>query len=144
MDCDKNSQGCSGGTILNAFKFMKTYGLVAAADYPYVATTSVCKNQTGPFKITNYVQIANETALKKALTSYPVAAGVDAANWQLYTTGVFSNCGTNISHYVMVVGYDDSGNWIVQNSWGTSWGESGHIKLSAGNTCGVVSSGYQT
>lgn len=85
----------------------------------------------------------NEAELKKALTSHPVSAGVDATNWQSYEKGVFDNCTKTINHYILVVGYEDTGNWIIKNSWGTSWGDSGHIKLSSGNTCGILDAAYQ-
>jgi len=38
----------------------------------------------------------------------------------------------------LAVGYDDSSNWIVKNSWGASWGDNGYITLAAGNTCGCA------
>ena len=43
------------------------------------------------------------------------------------------------NHAVINVGYDTTeGYWLIRNSWGGSWGESGHIKMSMGkNTCNV-------
>jgi len=43
-----------------------------------------------------------------------------------------------IDHAVQAVGYDmsdpDNMWWIVRNSWGGSWGESGYIRLKMYNT----------
>jgi C1A family cysteine protease len=42
---------------------------------------------------------------------------------------------------VQAVGISTTGGyWKVRNSWGTSWGESGFIRLAYGdNTCGLTS-----
>ena len=38
-------------------------------------------------------------------------------------------------HFMLVVGYDDTqGCWIVKNSWGTSWGQSGFGRIGYGET----------
>ena len=66
--------------------------------------------------------------------------------WQYYTGGIVtteSGCGTNLDHGVLIAGYSNSGvnpYWLVKNSWGASWGESGYIRLEiAGGdgTCGI-------
>ena len=62
-----------------------------------------------------------------------------------YTSGVItsSTCGTALDHGVLVVGYDHDKTsgldyWIVKNSWGASWGQSGYVWLARGqNTCGI-------
>jgi len=46
-------------------------------------------------------------------------------------------CGDQLDHGVLAVGYDGSQNWFVKNSWGTSWGIKGYITLESGNTCGI-------
>jgi len=54
-----------------------------------------------------------------------------------------SECGSQLDHGVLAVGYanpnvaSDSSFWKIKNSWGTSWGEEGFIRLGNGNACGV-------
>merc|ERR1712228_261302 len=49
-------------------------------------------------------------------------------------------CGTSIDHAVQATGYNAEGNyWIVRNSWGESWGESGFVWVEYGaNVCGIT------
>lgn len=47
-----------------------------------------------------------------------------------------------MNHAVLAVGYDAYGNWIIKNSWGTYWGESGYMRLAPGDTCGVLRLNY--
>ena len=54
-----------------------------------------------------------------------------------YQTGLFSNCGTNLTLAALLVsGYDSY--YRLKLSWGTSWGEAGYIRLSKfNNICGI-------
>jgi C1A family cysteine protease len=61
---------------------------------------------------------------------------VDANNWSKYASGIFTNCGTSLDHNVLLVGVTDT-YWKIKNSWGTSWGEKGYIRIAGGNTCGI-------
>ena len=74
--------------------------------------------------------------LSNGINSSPISVSVDATNWSRYGGGVFNNCNASINHAVLLVGVV-GGNWKIKNSWGTSWGESGYIRLASGNTCGV-------
>lgn len=48
------------------------------------------------------------------------------------------------SHGALIVGYgiteDKEEYWILKNSWGTTWGEEGYMRIAKGrNYCGVIS-----
>ena len=36
-----------------------------------------------------------------------------------------------------MIGYDEDGNWIIKNSWGTSWGDGGFGIVSKDYNCGI-------
>jgi C1A family cysteine protease len=61
-------------------------------------------------------------------------------NFLLYSSGIFNGtCTSAINHGVVAVGFGS--NFIkIKNSWSTSWGESGYIRLSrngdgSGSSC---------
>ena len=60
----------------------------------------------------------------------------------MYSSGVFNSagCGTMTDHATLVVGYGtdaDGEHWIMKNSWGTSWGEAGYMRVAIQDGEGV-------
>lgn len=57
-----------------------------------------------------------------------------------YSSGILdtNRCPTSIDHAVNMVGWgvSDAGKeyWIIRNSWGTSWGENGYIRIAVKNS----------
>jgi cathepsin F/cysteine peptidase B len=148
VSCDKTDSGCNGGWPYNAFNYVKgAGGMEHSTDYPYTSgggSTGVCKFDSSKVvsgtKPTGYVNVAKgEDQLATALAKGPVSVCVDAATWSSYRSGVLSTCGSSVDHAVQAVGFT-ADYWIVRNSWGTSWGESGYIRLARGKNLCLISS----
>lgn len=139
VDCSSSygNHGCNGGWMDSAFNYIKDHGLKTEAEYPYVAKNQNCAAPDGgSIKISGFVDVPTCTNMENALNSQPISVAVDASRWSLYSSGVFSDCATNVNHGVLLVGSTQD-YWKVKNSWGPSWGESGFIRLAKGNTCAI-------
>lgn len=162
VSCDKTDAGCNGGDLPTAFDYVESAGgLDTEEDYPYTSQTGSsgsCKSSTPVVKISDYKYAVSpceggscssqdEDGLKAALaTQGPLSVCVNAESWNSYYGGVLSGkCSGKynaLDHCVQLVGYDTTAStpyWKVRNSWGTSWGEKGFIRLPMGeNSCGIA------
>jgi len=148
VDCSKANLGCGGGSMESAFSFEKGVNVATESSYPYTARDGSCKSsgyQTGIPKggITGYKTVgSSSSSLMSAIEQNPVSVAIEADQnaFQGYSGGIISSgCGTNLDHGVLAVGYG-SGYFLVKNSWGSSWGDNGYVKIStSGNTCGIHS-----
>jgi C1A family cysteine protease len=154
MDCSYSygNLACDGGLMDNAFKYVMANGLCTEAAYPYTAKSSKnCQASSctaSPYsKITGYTDVkSTENNLGAAVDMQPISVAIEAdqSGFQMYKSGVFCGvCGTNLDHGVLAVGYGtDAGSdyWKVKNSWGTSWGEQGYIRMCRNkDECGIAS-----
>jgi len=162
VDCDTSDSGCSGGLMDNAFGWIESNGgLCSYSDYPYTTATydgtagtceTTCTPVTGS-TISSYTDVTSNSAsaLETALNIQPVSVAIEADQtaFQYYSSGVLTGtCGTSLDHGVLAVGYGyDSTTgynyWKVKNSWGTSWGEDGYIRINKDSTqtdglCGIL------
>ena len=150
VDCSGSygNMGCNGGLMDWAFQYIMANGITTESNYPYTAVTGSCnsgKASQVAAKISSYTDVSpyNPVALETAIVQQPVSVAVEAdqAAWQLYSGGtVNSNCGTNLDHGVLAVGYNLGANppfYIVKNSWGTGWGQGGYIQIGIQPNAGV-------
>lgn len=153
VDCSKLNSGCNGGLQNRAFKYLEGVQMCSEVSYPYTSgsteTAGTCKTCSGIIpKLVSYVSVkADETAMASALLINPLAVAIEAdqKEFQLYKSGVLDfDCGTNLDHAVNIEGFSSENGkdyWLVRNSWSSSWGDKGYVKLARGkNMCGIKES----
>ena len=141
---------------IDAFEYIRKNGVTFEKDYPLGNGIMPClrKNRDRKRKIEGYQLLlpGDEENLKLAVALIGlVSVSMKATeNFMFYREGVFYDpaCAESldeVNHAVLLVGYgtDPTGVdfWIIQNSFGTGWGEKGFGKM-ARNTvinCGIVS-----
>jgi len=151
VDCrgdGSQRNGCQGGEPYAAYKVIEQLGgIEGESDYPYTAKNGRChfSQSKEKVKITSYQSVGtnDETEMQKYIGSTgPLSVCVDASTWHGYKSGIMSTCGTSIDHCVQIVGYGQSNGksyWKVRNSWGTSWGEDGFLRIEIGrNLCRIA------
>lgn len=148
VQCDTTSQGCNGGWTEHAYKYVKNAGGIETdSSYPYTSykgVTGSCAVASSKFVVTvsNYYTVSGESSMASYVQKTgPLSVCLDASSWNSYTGGIMKTCGKSVDHCVQAVGVDatSSGYWKVRNSWGTSWGEAGYIRLAYGsNTCNIA------
>ncbi|MGA7673808.1 MAG: C1 family peptidase [Rhizomicrobium sp.] len=142
LDCSSayGGHGCRGGELDSGFKYVIAKGATTRDAYPVTGTSGECKIDGGAIRIKSYKDIPSGdcNALQAAVAHQPVMAVVDGMSLYPYSGGIFSSDDSNPKHdhAVLVVGYTPE-YWLVQNSWGASWGEQGYIRLKRGNTAGL-------
>eukprot|EP00439_Symbiodinium_sp_Y106_P080379 s725_g19.t1 len=154
VDCSKKygNQGCSGGLMDNAFKYEDT------AERPRLARGSSDFRAVNADVKVDDEQALMDAVSKQPVS---VAIEADQMAFQMYKSlalqaatdrrlkhlpaclpgcltrsGVLTKtCGTKLDHGVLVVGYgteDGKDYWLVKNSWGSTWGMEGFVKLERG------------
>jgi len=154
VSCDTTDDGCNGGLMDNAFAWLvsaQNGNIVTEASYPYVSgggdVPACALPKTTGATISGHIDLPQSEAQMKTWmsTNGPISIGVDATSWQTYQGGILTNCvSSQVDHGVLAVGFNTANNppyWIVKNSWGASWGESGFIRIQFGTDQCLITTG---
>ncbi len=156
--------GCNGADYsYSELEALTVEGITYESYFPYsVYDPGSCTHWSDPvvtFDSWYRVPCNDIDAIKTAIMTYGVvdaAVMVDSA-FEGYSSGIYENTNTQCSgnpcsytttnHAISLVGWNDNGDaenngyWILRNSWGTSWGESGYMRIkyrSAAVGCSVA------
>ncbi|XP_075048765.1 cathepsin S [Mixophyes fleayi] len=155
VDCSTKygNHGCSGGFMTQAFQYViDNNGIDSDSAYPYHATDGQCiyNPSSRAATCTKYTEVpSSEDDLKAAVANVgPISVALDARHpsFYLYKSGVYDDpsCTQDVNHGVLAVGYgnlDGKDFWLLKNSWGEGYGDSGYVRIARnkGNMCGIAS-----
>jgi len=133
-----------------AFDYTNQSPLQTEDSYPYTGQDGQCQaDGSGKIGASSHSDIPpnDPDQLRAAVSRSPVSIAIEAdqGSFQGYSGGILNSadCGTQLDHGVLIVGFGTEGDqayWIVKNSWGAGWGESGYIRIAdvAGEgICGI-------
>ncbi|MFH0867050.1 MAG: C1 family peptidase [Bacteroidota bacterium] len=146
---------CDGGNIdMSTAYLSRRSGPVSESDDPYSAVDGSCTGGLTPVAyVTDARFLPNDMAsIKQAILDYGAIYSnmyysdtyYNSSDKTYYYSG---SSGTN--HGITLAGWDDNkvtaggtGAWIIKNSWGISWGESGFFYISYNDTKVNTSVGF--
>ncbi len=150
ISCNQDGWSCNGGLTATKYHYntlgknQTAVGAVLEVDKPYTATNGSClEAYPHPYKASGWAFVTGSewtmptvAQIKTAIYTYgPVTAGVCVdSGWYSYSGGVYNpssnQCNGYTNHQIVLVGWDDStSSWILRNSWGSSWGEGGYMRI---------------
>jgi cathepsin B len=160
VSCDRGDNGCRGGMLTNAWRYLKRNGIVTESCFPYTAgrgDVPRCANRcvdSEPFKKTKAATIYPVKGVrnmqKEVMTKGPIqVAFMVYRSFMSYKSGVYQKLPEETTpeggHAVKIVGWGkESGTkyWLVANSWNTGFGLNGFFKIKRGSDhCGIESIG---
>ena len=148
--------GCNGSNYdYEELDGLVAEGVCYEAAYPYTAQEQDCQASAwnaprAKFSAWYRVPCGDVDAIKTAIMTYGVVdaavlVGNTTSPFATYSTGVYNDTNTtcpgipceytDADHAIALVGWNDDGDpvnngyWILRNSWGTSWGENGYMRI---------------
>jgi len=152
VECNSTNQGCNGGILGLAWKYLENQGITTDSCNPYTSgagtvgkcpSTCVDGSAFKKFKCeAGSTQKASGPAAIKSLiqASGPVETGFTVYNdFMNYQSGIYHHVtGRQLGgHAVKIIGWgveNGTNFWICANSWNTSWGENGFFRIKEGDS----------
>jgi cathepsin B len=145
ISCDSSDHACKGGTLLSAWSYIDSRGLVEDSSFPYQSGDGSCNNTCVPACSrvgtahkcpVAHTMLNSDAEIQGAvMTTGAVEVGFFVMeDFMNYKSGIYEyHSGMQLGgHAVKVIGWGSELSkfyWVVQNSWGPSWGENGFFRI---------------
>jgi len=149
---------CYGGWPSEALDYIKNSGIVDENCFPYksgacifhIFNIGLCTPSCICFLECSepcFCNISNECSGSRVRISdfKKVSNDIENIKRALLCYGPLSVASMNWRHAIVLIGYDDdTGNWIIRNSWSTGWGDGGygHIPYCGHSYSDIVNNVY--
>jgi len=166
LHCSEYNQGCKGGYPFLVAKWTKDVGILPESCGSYDTDLQSCSvtcdmAQVNKYKATSfgyvggYYGAGTELSMMQELQEKgPLVVSLEPGKeFMYYSKGVYKSSPVKhsewvrVDHSVLLVGWGEEAKaetgaiekyWIVQNSWGTDWGEDGFFRIDRGeNDSGI-------
>ena len=152
IDCDENQFGCEGGYVNKVLTWGKKKGFITEECMEYSGNqkecwvdhldSNQCRIENQIYKVNDFcISVQGESIKREIFTNGPVIGQmVPHTDFLAYKEGSYHKTQESFKyngyHIVKIVGWsqsiDGSDEWIVENTWGESWGEKGYVKMIGG------------
>lgn len=150
LDCDTTAKGCKGGDVTKVLNYGKRKGFVEESCYtePGVCPedhfeTNSCRAEKMVYRVIDHCLAEGIDGVKREIIKNgPVIAMiVPYTDFLTYSDGTYIRSSTafkfNGYHIVKVIGWTnikETDVWIIQNTWGSDWGQGGYGKIASGDS----------
>jgi len=157
VSCDYLDLGCNGGIPVMSWITLRFKGITTESCFPYTSGTgsvascpffnAKCADgaKWTKFYAANFYMFSTVQQIKESIYAKgPVETGFQVySDFMNYKSGIYVRQSDDLlgGHAVKVIGWGTENStdyWVVQNSWGPAWGESGFFRIKVGE-CGFES-----
>ena len=150
ISCDEKNFKCGGGYVSKAFDYGTTHGFVKEECFAHTGQNTTCptapnacRENGEAYAVAGYCALTSPEAIKRdIIKNGPVVSVMSAyTDFLTHKDGIYFPKENGFkfegNHMVKIIGWGSEmtgSYWIIENSWGSDWGENGYAKILSGRS----------